>query len=56
MAELHVLVHARERRALGVDPGPVEVLLHEDLRDVVAHLRPHHPDRMVVRGVPRRNE
>ena len=39
VAELDVEVDAREGDALGVDPRPVEVLLHQDLGGEVGDLR-----------------
>ncbi len=54
VAQLHVVVYAGEGRAAGVDGragaggGRVDVLLHQDLRDVVPHLGPHHGDRVPV--------
>ncbi len=53
MAQLHVEVRARERRAVGVDARTVDVLLHQDLGGEVGDLRSHHRDRVpgaAVRG------
>ncbi len=49
--ELHVQVRPRERRAPGVDSRAVDVLLHQDLRAEVAHLRAHHGERMAAGAV-----
>ena len=46
VAELDVEVDPGEGGAAGVDARPVQVLLHQDLRDEVADLRAHHRDRV----------
>ena len=54
VAELHIQVDAWERGAVGIDPRPVDVLLHQDLGRVIGHLRTHHGERVpagAVRGV-----
>ena len=56
MAEQDVEPDAREGRAAGVDPGAVDVHLHQDLRLVVADLRAEHADRMAGRGLARRDQ
>ena len=56
VAELDVEVHARERGAAGVDARTVQVLLHQDLRHVVADLRAHHGDRVTGRRLARGDE
>src|SRR5947208_577725 len=44
VAELDHQVDAREGGAAGVEAGPVQVLLHQDLGHEIAHLRPQHAD------------
>ena len=56
VAELDVEADAGEGGAAGVDPGAVQVLLHQDLRDVVADLGTHHRDRMAARRVLGRDQ
>ena len=56
VAELDVQVDAREGGAARVDAGAVQVLLHQDLRVVVADLRAHHGDRVAVGRVLRVDE
>ena len=51
VSELDVEVHAREGRTVGVDPGTVDVLLHEDLRREVGHLRAHDRQRVAASRV-----
>ena len=52
MAEQDVEVDAGEGGAAGVDARPVQVLLHQDLGDEVADLRPHHRQRVAGRRLP----
>jgi hypothetical protein len=54
--QLHVQVHAGERRAAGVEARAVELLLDQDLRHEVAHLRPHHRDRVAAARLARGHE
>ena len=51
VAELDVQVDARERGAVGVDPGAVDVLLHQDLGREVGDLRAHHRQRVAAGAV-----
>ena len=51
VAELHVVVDAREGGPARVDPGAVQVLLEQDLGREVPDLRAHHRERVPVRGV-----
>src|SRR5205823_9344734 len=51
VAELDVEIDAGEGGPARVDARSVQVLLHQDLGHVVAHLRAHHGDRVPVGGV-----
>ena len=56
VAELHVLVDAREGGSARIDARTVQVLLEQDLGRVVADLRAHDGERMCVAGVRRADE
>ena len=56
MSELDIEADPGERRATRVDARPVKVLLHQNLRHVVADLGSHDRDRVTVGGVPGGNQ
>jgi hypothetical protein len=52
VVQFDVLVDARESSAASVNPGAVQILLHQDLRDVVADLGTHHRERVTGDRMP----